>query len=51
MTHLDDVVKKMTNRVQANCIERIENAKHDISKPDIEKFGITSNMKKKRGLL
>jgi|WetSurMetagenome_2_1015567.scaffolds.fasta_scaffold13248_5 hypothetical protein len=51
MTHLDDVVKKMTDRVQANCIERIEQAKHDITKPDNKKFGILSNMKNKRGLL
>jgi len=51
MTHLDDVVKKMTDRVQANCIERIEQAKHDITKPDNKEFGISSHMKNKRGLL
>jgi len=55
MTHLDDVVKKMTHNVRANCIERIELAAKNtknICKPQdaIEECGITSILKRKRGL-
>ena len=55
MTHLDDIVKKMTDGVQARCAERLElaaqNAKN-ACKPyvAIEEYGISSIMKKRRGL-
>ena len=55
MTHLDDIVKKMTDSVQARCAERLElaaqNAKN-VCKPyvAIKEYGISSIMKKKRGL-
>lgn len=55
MTHVEDVVKKMTKSVQAKCAERIElaaqNAKN-VCKPQdaIEKYGISNVLKRKRGL-
>ena len=55
MTHLNDIVKKMTDRVQTRCAERLElaaqNAKN-VCKPyvDIKEYGISNIMKKRRGL-
>ncbi len=57
MTHLDDVVKKITSSVQAKCAERLEEAAQKAKngcpslKQATEEFGISSIMKKKRGLL
>ena len=56
MTHLDDVVKKITSNVQAKCAERLEEAAQrakNVCKPHdaIEEYGISSILKRKRGLL
>ena len=56
MTHLDDVVKKMTNTIQAKCAERLEEAAQKVKngrptlKEITKEYGISSIMKKKRGL-
>ena len=55
MTDIDTVIKKMKESVQAKCAERLElaaqNAKN-VCKPyvAIEEYGISSILKKKRGL-
>jgi len=54
MTHIDDVIKKMTTTVQARCAEKIEEAarlaKNGINLKKTEEYGVSSILKKRRGL-
>jgi hypothetical protein len=53
MTHIDDVIKRMTT-VQARCAEKIEEAarlaKNGINLKKTEEYGVASILKKRRGL-
>jgi hypothetical protein len=55
MIPLDEVIRKMKGSVEARCAERIEEAAHkckesvNINKMT-EEYGISSGMKKRRGL-
>jgi hypothetical protein len=54
MTHINDVIKKMTVTVQARCAEKIEEAaqlaKNGVNLKKTEEYGVSSILKKKRGL-
>jgi hypothetical protein len=56
MLHPDKIIKKMTDAVQERCAERLELAAQNsknVHKPHdaIDNYGISSNLKRKRGLL
>jgi hypothetical protein len=49
MIDREKIIKKLMNDVSTRCAERIESTKTIVHKP-CEEFGISSILKKKRGL-